>query len=176
MNKNTNIVCYSLFDDEDLTSCSCENTTIVDNAIDENIPQDINNCNEEQTIHQFKEWEDKSHLKGYKQNKRCSKCGRPIPDKNKSGICCVCSLGRDLSGANNPFYGKTHSEETRNKLRVSCAIASEKLWQDEEYRNKVVQNATGLKRDEKFKETQRQHAYKQFQDKHQRDIRSERMK
>ena len=42
MNKNTNIVCYSLFDDEDLTSCSCKNTTIVDNAIDENIIQDIN--------------------------------------------------------------------------------------------------------------------------------------
>ena len=86
MNKNTNIVCYSLFDDEDLTSYSCKNATIVDNAIDENIHQDINNCNEEQTIHQFKEWEDKSHLKGYKQNKRCSKCGRPIPDKNKKGI------------------------------------------------------------------------------------------
>ena len=50
------------------------------------------------------------------------------------------------------------------------------MWQDEEYRNKVIQNATGLKRDEKFKETQRQNAYKQFQDKHQRDIRSERMK
>ena len=69
---------------------------------------------------QFEEWEDKSHLKGYKQNKRCSKCGRPIPDKNKSGICCVCSLGRDLSGANNPFYGKTHTEKAKQKMSESA--------------------------------------------------------
>ena len=109
----------------------------------------------------------------YKLNRTCPTCGVRISDKNKSGFC---KKHLDRTGENNPFFGKTHSKETREILKIKCKEATTKMWQDEEYRNKVIQNATGLKRDEKFKETQRQNAYKQFQDKHQRDIRSERMR
>ena len=108
-----------------------------------------------------------------KEKKYCKVCGKELCKKNKSGYC---NSHRDRTGANNSFFGKSHSKETIEKLKVKCAVASKSLWENDDYRNKVITNATGLKRGEDFKETQRRNAYKQFQDKKQREIRSKKMK
>lgn len=49
--------------------------------------------------------------KGGISKKQC-KCGKDITSNNKT-----CSVCIDRTGKNNPFYGKTHSEETKQKLR-----------------------------------------------------------
>lgn len=48
--------------------------------------------------------------KGGISKKKC-KCGKDIAPNNET-----CAECRDRSGINNPFYGKTHSEETKRKL------------------------------------------------------------
>lgn len=108
-----------------------------------------------------------------KEKKYCKTCGKLLSKNNKYGYC---NTHRDRTGIHNPFYGKTHSPEVIEKMKIKCAEASKKLWENEEYRNKVVSNATGLKRSDEFKETQRKNAFKQFEDKTQKDIRSKKMK
>ena len=54
--------------------------------------------------------EQNPNWKGGVSKKKC-KCGKNISPNNKT-----CSDCRDRSGENNPFYGKTHSDETRKKL------------------------------------------------------------
>ena len=71
----------------------------------------------------------------YKLDKHCPICGKLLADKNKTGYC---SIHRDRTGASNPFYGKTFSKETLDKIKEHCAESSKKLWENEEYRNKVV--------------------------------------
>lgn len=106
-------------------------------------------------------------------NRRCWKCGRPIFNKSHTGLCNNC---RDISGENNPFYGKKHTEDTINRIKENTSLASKKLWESDEYRNKVITNMTGIKRSDEFKETQRKHALEQFKNEDQRQIRAERMK
>lgn len=105
--------------------------------------------------------------------KYCLTCGKEIGDKNKRGYC-IKHYPR--TGADNPFYGKTHTKEVREILKVKCAEGTRKKWEDEEYRNKVISGATGKKRGDDFKETQRKNALKQFNDPEQRRIRAEKMK
>ena len=105
-------------------------------------------------------------------HKFCKVCGKLLYNGNKSGYC-VKHLPR--TGKNNPFYGKTHSKEVREVLSSKCAEATRKKWEDAEYRNRVITGATGKKRSEEFKETQRKNALKQFQDENQRKIRAEKM-
>lgn len=45
----------------------------------------------------------------------CVSCGKKLSYNGMTGKG-YCNSCRDRSGNNNPFYGKTHSEETRNKL------------------------------------------------------------
>jgi len=47
-------------------------------------------------------------------SKRKCKCGKDITYNSKT-----CSYCRDRTGMNNPFYGKTHSDETKNRLSES---------------------------------------------------------
>ena len=103
----------------------------------------------------------------------CKKCGKLL-SKNCKGE--YCNIHRDRTGANNPFFGKKHSEETKKKLIKSCSEASKKLWENDEYRKKVIGNATGIKRSDEFKEKQRLNAILQFQDEEQRKLRSNSMK
>lgn len=107
------------------------------------------------------------------EKKYCKVCGKELERHNKSGYC-VAHLPR--TGENNPFFGKTHKKETVELLKQKCAEATKKLWENDEYRKKVIDGATGIKRSDEFKETQRKNALKQFKDKHQHDIRSKRMK
>ena len=88
------------------------------------------------------------------QNRKCSRCGAAISDNNRSGLCgrCFCKYGR--FGANNPFYGKKHSQSTKAKIVETCKKATEDLWKNPEYREKVIANATGLHRSEEFKRGQ----------------------
>lgn len=47
---------------------------------------------------------------------KCRKCSRDIAKVNKTGFCGKCI---DKSGTGNSFYGRTHSEETRNRISVA---------------------------------------------------------
>lgn len=75
----------------------------------------------------------------YKLNRKCSKCSIKITDKNKSGLSLV---HVDKSGKNNSFYGKKHSIEVINIIKEKCKLASEKLWKDSNYRQKVIKNSS----------------------------------
>lgn len=103
----------------------------------------------------------------------CKKCGKLL-SKNCKGE--YCNIHRDRTGVNNPFFGKKHSEETKKKLIKSCSEASKKLWENDEYRKKVIENATGIKRSDEFKEKQRLNAILQFKNEEQRKLRSNSMK
>lgn len=105
--------------------------------------------------------------------KYCKICGKQLLPKNKTGYC---NTHRPRCGEHNSFFGKTHSEATRKVLKEKCTSATKELWKNEEYRQKVIKNTTGKKRNDEFKEKQRQNALKQFKDPKQRQIRSEKMK
>lgn len=114
----------------------------------------------------------------YKLNRTCPTCGVRISDKNKSGFC---NKHRDRTGISNPFFGKTHSKETREILKIKCKEATTKMWQDEKYVNKVK---NGLKSDknkqahtsEEFRKKQSEHAKKQMKDFEQLELRKNTMK
>ena len=110
---------------------------------------------------------------GHKLNKHCLKCGCRISDKNKSGYC---NAHRDRTGANNPFFGRKHSKETVDKIKLATADASKKLWEDDSYRAKVISGMTGLTRSDEFKALQSKNAHEQFKDPEQRKLRAERFK
>lgn len=103
------------------------------------------------------------------EKKYCKICGKELNRHNKTGYC-VKHLPRN--GENNSFFGKTHKKDTIEKMKKKCSEASKKLWENEEYRNKVISNATGIKRTDEFKETQRKNALKQFENEEQKKLRS----
>lgn len=109
------------------------------------------------------------------EQKYCKICGKKLCSNNKSGYCKYCYPKYCLFGENNPFYGKKHTQETKDLLKIKCAEATKKMWENQEYREKVIKNATGLKRSDEFKEKQREHALQQFQDNNQRELRSKKM-
>lgn len=110
--------------------------------------------------------------KTFKQNRTCPICGSRVSDQNLSGYC---NRHRDRTGPNNPFWGKTHTDSTKAKLKEKCKEASRKMWEDESYRSLVIERITGLKRSDEFKETQRQRAKQQFKDTEQRTMRAKKM-
>ena len=107
-----------------------------------------------------------------KLNRHCPVCGVPVSDGSKTGYC---ARHVPRTGANNPFYGKHHKPLTEEQ-RKHFADKSREKWQDPEYRAKVIGNATGKKRTDEFKETQRANAIKQMQNPEQRKVRSASMK
>lgn len=114
----------------------------------------------------------------YKLNRTCPTCGKSISDKNKSGYC---NRHRDRTGTNNPFYGKTHSQETINSIKEKCKITSTKLWEDHEYAKRVKEGLKSEKNklahtSEEFRKTQSEHAKQQMKNPVQREIRSNTMK
>lgn len=103
------------------------------------------------------------------EKKYCKICGKEFSKNCKTGYC-IKHLPRN--GENNPFFGKTHKKDTIENMKKKCSEASKKLWENDEYRNKVISNVTGVKRSEDFKETQRNHALKQFENEEQKRLRS----
>lgn len=114
--------------------------------------------------------------KTYLLNRKCSQCGKLIFDQSKTGMCGECYKHFPKTGKMNPFYGKHHSAETINSIKEKTKTASENLWKNENYRNKVLNAVIGLKRSEKFKHEQSERVKKQFNDPYQRKIRSDKMK
>jgi len=106
--------------------------------------------------------------------RRCLICNKKLSRNCKQGNCC--NSCRDRTGENNSFYGKTHTQKTKDHLSVVSKITTRKLWLDNEYRNNVIQNMIGKRRSQKFKNGQRRNALKQFQDENQRKLRSKIMK
>ncbi len=116
---------------------------------------------------------------------KCKKCEAHLSTNNKYGYCNKC---RDRTGINNPMYGKSvydqwvlkygtdHAKELNEIKLKKNSEASKKLWEDEEYREKIKIGTTGLKRTEEFKQTQSVNATKQMQDSNQRKLRSDSMK
>jgi len=58
--------------------------------------------------------ENNSNWRGGKTFFKCPSCGKEYRTTNKQKICISC---RDISGENNPFYGKKHSEESKEKMK-----------------------------------------------------------
>ncbi len=108
-------------------------------------------------------------------------CGAYLSKRNKTG---KCKDHVDRSGKNNPMYGKTVYEtwvkkygkdiadERDKEHKIKIALASKTLWENEDYRKKIKDTTTGLKRSDEFKKTQRINAIKQFTDPRQRELRS----
>lgn len=63
------------------------------------------------------EGEDNPNWKGGISNSTCEVCDKKI---SQGATRCMEHIKYERSGVNNPFYGKTHSEETKQKLR-ECA-------------------------------------------------------
>lgn len=105
------------------------------------------------------------------EKKYCKVCGALLCKNNKTGYC-KNHIGLTRCGEQNSFYGKKHSTKTIEKLKRKCAEASKNKWLNPEYRNKVIKNATGVKRSDEFKLKQKENALKQFLNPHQREIRS----
>jgi G:T-mismatch repair DNA endonuclease (very short patch repair protein) len=53
-----------------------------------------------------------------------------------------CNHCRDRSGKKNPFYGKLHTKETIDRLKLSCGESSKLKWENKEYRNKVIKSTS----------------------------------
>lgn len=90
----------------------------------------------------------------HKLGRKCSRCGASISDANKTGMCRACYPKYGLFGANNPFYGRQHTEETKKKIVEASRENTRALWKNPEYREKVIANATGLHRSEQFRKEQ----------------------
>ncbi len=72
----------------------------------------------------------KGHIMSEEQRSKISKARYEMIERNPNVI---------LKGKDHPMYGKKHTEETLDKLRK----ASTKLWENEEYRNKVTESLSG---------------------------------
>lgn len=109
----------------------------------------------------------------YKLNKKCLKCGRILLDKNKTGFC---NIHRDRTGHNNPFYGKSHSNGTIEKIKKKAYIKSKNNWKNKEYRKKVIDSVSKPRR-ESFKKEQSERIKDWYKrNPIQREIRSKKMK
>lgn len=68
------------------------------------------------------EGESNPNWKGGISKKKC-KCGKDIAPNNET-----CSECRDRSGENNPFYGKTHSVEAKQKMKAAIKENRKDGW------------------------------------------------
>lgn len=117
------------------------------------------------------------HIREYKKKFNllcyCLKCNKEISCGNKTGYCNSC---RDRTGENNPFFQKHHTKETIDDLKNKCSVAAKKLWEDDEYREKVITNMS-KPRNEQFAMDQSKRALEWYKNNpEQRVIRSEIMK
>lgn len=108
--------------------------------------------------------------------RHCVHCGKEISNTNKSGYCRKC---RNTYANPNPWSKQNrskYSQEELDKLRDKMSKASKRNWDNDEYRRKVIDRKTGLKRSDKFRETQRRNTINQMRDPEQRRIRSVKLK
>jgi len=109
----------------------------------------------------------------YKLNKKCKKCGARLLDKNKTGFC---NHHRDRTGKNNSFYGKRHTKESIDKMKIKTSIVSKEKWQEPEYRKKVIKGISKPRR-KGFKKEQSERIKQWYKDNpEQKEIRKKKMK
>lgn len=65
----------------------------------------------------------------------CPTCGKILSENNKSGYC---NKHRDRTGINNPFWHHKQKPETIAKMKENDKIALKKVWENKEYRDKVI--------------------------------------
>lgn len=115
----------------------------------------------------------------YKLNRTCPTCGKSISDKNKSGYC---NIHRDRTGQNNPFYGKTHSKDTMDRIKEKSKQTMIDKWaNDPEYVKHVKEGLKSEKNklahtSEEFRKIQSNHAKQQMKNPEQIKLRSNAMK
>jgi hypothetical protein len=68
----------------------------------------------------------------------CEICNKEI-DANKTNRCNKC---RDRNGVNNPFFGKLHTAEYKEKRSKENSIKGKAKWKDPEYRAKVIKGTS----------------------------------
>lgn len=103
----------------------------------------------------------------------CPLCGKEIHCENKTGHCNSC---RNRTKENNPFFNKSHSKKTINILKIKCRKASKKLWENLEYRQKIL-NGISKPRPKEFALEQSKRVKKWYeQNPIQKDLRSKCMK
>lgn len=114
----------------------------------------------------------KEHIKQeHPEELTCKICGNPIGFDNKMKICKKCKTG-EL----NHFYGKHHTQKTKQKLQETSKIGTRKLWENPEYRQKVIQGVSKPRR-ESFKIEQSERIKQWYIDNpEQKKIRSDYMK
>ena len=78
----------------------------------------------------IKEYKKKFNLLCY-----CLKCRKEIHCESLTKYCNLC---RDRTGVNNPFYKKKHTKEAIDILKIKCKEATQILWKNEKYRDKVI--------------------------------------
>lgn len=66
-------------------------------------------------------------------------------------------LSKSMTGDKNPFYGKHHTNETKETIKEKNKISVKKLWENEEYRNKVI---NGMLNSDKLKESRKSLEYR----------------
>lgn len=109
----------------------------------------------------------------YSLKKRCKECNKLLLNSNKSGYC---NIHRDRTGKNNSFYGKKHQQETINIIKRKNKLASENLWKNNIYRDKVISGVSKPRR-EGFKKEQSDRIKEWFKNNpEQRKIRSAHMR
>lgn len=109
----------------------------------------------------------------YMKYKNCLKCGKEVSKNCHLGYCNKC---RDRSGENNPFFGKTHTKKTMDKIKKKNSTAFKRLWKTKEYREKVIKGISKPRR-EGFKKEQSDRVKKWYKNNpEQKDIRSLKMK
>lgn len=75
---------------------------------------------------------DNFNWRGGVSKSECTNCGKEI--KGDSEFCSPCYFAqRDISGSKNPFFGKTHSDETIAKLKKKNPTTQKVVIDDVEY-------------------------------------------
>lgn len=82
--------------------------------------------------------------------KMCKICDKVLLRRNKTGFCIK---HIDKSGKNNSFYGKKHSEKTKNFASKKISALLLEKWKDPIYREKVI-SGTSKPRKESFSKEQ----------------------
>jgi len=86
----------------------------------------------------------------YSLGKKCKHCGKPLGDTSTTGCCRQCRMTIEQRGPGNHMFGRKFTEEERRRIGEK----THEMWLDDDYRRKVIEGATGLKRTEEFKKGQ----------------------
>jgi very-short-patch-repair endonuclease len=94
---------------------------------------------------------------------RCIKCGKQLNCDCKVKHQCWDCYHTNMNGINNFFFGKRHTDKTKEILAIKCTEPTKQLWKDPEYRDKVIRGVS-KPRPESFKREQSLRIKKWYED------------